>query len=213
MRKVKYLRIYKDENWDILDENIPPISKEEMQFEKELHDFLQSLIDTEQSLTEEFVSGSELRNHYRKHCLCGIPTRKSRKSNVYYDFDDINKYGNYENKISSEVNKTELVISYLGDTQVINNYFHKLFECYQSIYFTTSCGFENTHGPVNIGIHAFSTDKTKNYSSANTVNFLVLSRRKTVTMYPVDAHYLESKINNIIKKHNDIDIQLKFNND
>lgn len=207
------MKRFLDEDWDILDEDIPPISEEEIQFEEELHDFFQSLIDTELLLTEEFVSKSELRNHYRKHCLCGIRTRKSKKSNIYYDFDDVNKYGSYENKINSQVKNTSLVVSYLGDVQIINKYFHKLFEGNESIYFTTSCGFTNNHGPVNIGIHAFSTDKTKNYTAANTVNFLILSKGKTVTMYAVDAHYLETKINNIIKKYTKTNVKLKFNND
>ena len=30
-------------------------------------------------------------------------------------------------------------------------------------------------------------------------------------MHPIDANYLETKLNNIIKKYSDLDIALKYN--
>lgn len=202
-----------DEDWDILDKSVPPITQKELQFEKELHDFLQSFIDKEELLKEEFISKNVAQQHYKKHCLCGIPTRKSTKHNIYYDFDNIGKYKNYEDKINKLVTETILTINYLGNTNIINKYFHKLFTGNQCIYFTTSCGFTNNRGAVNIGIHAFSTGVTTNYSSANTVDFLILSGGKTITMYPIDAHYLQTKLNNIIKQYTNTNFSLSFNRD
>lgn len=199
-----------DIDWDILDEDIKPISKEELEFGEEMFDLFQSLINNEQHLTEEFTSKNSLKTHYEQHCIGNNPFKKSTKHNIYYDFTNIDKYRIYENKINNIVNSTNMRINYLGDVETINKYFRKLYEGNQAILFTTSCAFTNNIGSVELAVHAYATDKTENYKAGNTVNFLVLSRGKTVTMYSIDAYYLQTKLNNIIKKYTNTDDTVNF---
>ena len=196
----------------IEDEDMTEITPEEEAFAKEIYNIFQEIIDEEERLAEEFTSKNSLKNHYKKHCLCGRSDRISTKSNIYYDFDNINDYKDYENFVTSFIDNTDLRIKYLGDDN-INKYFHKLFEGNQAVYFTGFCDFRNSNGLVTILVRAFASDKTQNYKNGNTVNFVILQRNKTVTMFPVDAHYLQTKINNVITKYSKNKYKLNFNND
>ena len=195
----------------IEDKDMVEITPEEESFAREIYDIFQEIIDEEESLTEKFTSNHSLKNHYNKHCLCGRSDRKSTKSNIYYDFDNVNDYKDYENFVTSFIDTTDLRIKYLGDDN-INKYFNKLFEGNQAIYFTGFCDFRNSDGLITILVHAFASDKTKNYKNGNTVNFVVLQRNKTITMFPVDANYLQTKLNNVINKYNKSNYKLNFNN-
>lgn len=196
----------------IEDKDTVEITPEEESFAKEIYNIFQDIIDDEERLTEEFISNKSLKDHYKKHCLCGRSDRKSTKSNIYYDFDNTNDYRDYENFVTSFIDITDLRIKYLGDDN-IDKYFRKLFEGNQAIYFTGFCDFRNSDGLITILVHAFASDKTKNYKNGNTVNFVVLQRNKTITMFPVDANYLQTKLNNVINKYNKSDYKLNFNND
>ena len=207
------MKRFLDEDWDILEEDVEPISKLEIQFEKEVHDLIQSFVEKDSALHEEFISKNAANIHYNKHCLCGISSRRSKRSKIYYDFSTKNDYVSREKIVNNKVNNTNLVLRYLGDAKKIEKYFHNLFSGNTSLYLSTSCGFENNTGPVSLGINAFSTDVTKNYLHGNTSDFLVLDRDKTITMYPIDAHYLETKLNNIISNYTKTNNILKFNND
>lgn len=196
----------------IEDEDMAEITPEEEAFAREIYNIFQEIVDEEERLTEEFTSNNSLKNHYKKHCLCGRSDRKSTKSKIYYDFDNINDYKDYENFVTSFIDSTDLRIKYLGDDN-INKYFRKLFEGNQAVYFTGFCDFRNSNGLITILVHAFASDKTQNYKNGNTLNFTVLQRNKTVTMFPVDAHYLQTKLNNVIIKYSKSNYKLNFNND
>ena len=132
-------------------------------FCRKLDDIFQEIIDEEERLTKKFISNNSLRNYYKKHCLCGRVDRISTKNNIYYDFDNVNDYKDYEKYVANFADNTRLRISYLRDKKLIEKYFHKLFEGNQAVYLTNSCGFENKRGSVSVIIHAFASDKTQNY--------------------------------------------------
>lgn len=203
---MKIIRIVNEEfNCD----DCEPITDKEEQFADNLFDLIQSLV-IHDNLNEVFTSEDGLKKHFFQHCIADKPERKSKRSNIYYDFTDINKYREYEKSIANQVLDTDNIVTSLYDTKHIYKLFRNLFKGGESIYFTTSCGFSNTAGPVSIGINAYASNYTKNYSS-NTVNFLVITGRgRTITMYPIDAHYLETKLNNLVK---DFGIEYKYNND
>lgn len=189
-----------------------PITKSQEEFANELFDFLQELIDIEEQLTEEFVSKSTLNTHFYKHSLAGRDNKISSQQDIWYDFKYVNEYKKYEDVISQQVIKTKYMIPSLLDNKLIERYMHKLFEGGKSVLFTTMCGFTNKTGNVMIGIYAYSTDVTTNYKTANTVTLVILTPTgKTISMYPVDATYLETKLNNIIKKHSNVETKLSFN--
>ena len=179
-------------------EDMPKTFLGEEEFAQEIYNIFQEIIDVEESITEEFTSNNSLKYHYKKHCLCGRSDRKSIKSKIYYDFDNINDYSTYEKYIANFADNTPQRINYLGDKKLIEKYFHKLFEGNQAVYLTNSCGFENKGESISVIIHAFASDKTQNYQLGNTVNFMIRKNAKTATMFPVDAHYLQTKLNNTI---------------
>lgn len=200
------------EDWNC-DDYIPPTENEE-KFAEEIFNIIQSIIDSEEPLNEEFASERTLVQHFYSHCIAKWPDRKSKKSNVYYDFTNIDKYRNYENEVNRHITERGMPVQSLFDTAYINDCFRKLFREKSSIYFLMCCEFRNAQGPIAVGIHSYSSWCTKNYTGGNTIDFMILSRtRKTIMLYPVDAHYLETKINNVIRKYTDFDVKLKFNND
>ena len=105
-------------------------------------------------------------------------------------------------------------VTSLLNSDEVNKFFRKLFEGGQYMYFGTFCNLYNDHGSVGLLLHSFASDYTRNYKLGNTIDVLVMgSGSKTITLYPVDAHYLETKLNNIIKKYSDADVKFKFNVD
>ena len=85
-----------------------------------------------------------------------------------------------------------------------------MFEGGKTIRFTSSCDFVNKKGPIVICLTSFANDVTTNYQKANTITISILTNRMdTITIYPVDGSYLETKFNNIIKNYN-LDISLHF---
>ena len=202
-----------DTDWE--DFNSPdeePITKEQEDFAEELFNFLQELVNKEENLTEEFISNSTLNRHFYKHSLANRNDKKSNRQTIWYDFKYINEYKNYEELISEKVIKTKYQIPSLLDTNLITNYTHELFKGNTSILFTTSCGFTNAIGKIMIGLYAYSTDVTTNYTKGNTVSVLILSPTgKTLSLYSVDANYLENKLNSLIKKYSSTKTKLNFN--
>ena len=201
-----------DEDWD--DFNDPddlPITKEEYAFAEELSNFIQSLIDVDDEVSEDFVSEKCLYRHYDKHCLDGEANRQSTRSNVFYDFRDVNKYREYCDKTTDDILRTKYQVYSLLDTESVYRCVRKLFEGSTSIKFEISCGFENESGSVSIGVHSYANKATTNYLQ-NTLDFSVISRKnKTISMYPVDASYFETKFNNLISKYNKLGVRLKLN--
>ena len=194
-----------------------PASDIEYEIAAEIFDFLQDIIDREDSLTEDFTSYSKLEYHFNRHCLGLNPDGKkvSQYTKVYYDFKYLNEYRNYEESINKKM--INLPLAYqptLLDTETLFKCFRKLFEGNFSMLLPAGAGFENDLGPVQIGLNSFATKYTSNYKAGNTINMIILTpKNKTITMYAIDAHYLETKLNNIIEKYNANKIKLKFNND
>lgn len=165
----------------------------------------------ENDLTEAFVSPKAANKHFNKHCI-GNGNKKSCRQTVYYDFTKINDYINYENNISNKCTNADIIINSLYCTQKILNAFRELFRGNYTIRFSGSCGFSNNFGSINIAIHSYCTDYTTNYVN-NTVDICILSRKmNTISLYPVDANYLESKFNNIVKKYsNNQNVSFHYN--
>ncbi len=205
---------YDDYDYNVEDEGYD----EELgaEFARDMFNALYEFVDDPVSIYEEFTSPKNWRDHYKNHCLCALPKRKSKRTLVYYDFNDPSQYAEYEKKISEEINSTEYRIGTLYEYDTIIRYMQKLFEGDITVVFCNGCGLRNSNGLVNLSIHAFSSDVTKNYAAGNTVDICVKSgRNRTITLYPVDANYLQTKLNNIIKKYSDrLDIpEYMFNND
>lgn len=199
---------------DFIDFNSPDqenISEFQIEFAKDFYDFMQGFIEKE-PLKEEFTSTTSLQLHYDKHCLAGDIEKKSDRYNVYYDFNNIDKYRIYGDKISNSLEISPNRISSLLDFDKMIRYLRKLFEGNYYILFTTSCAFENDKGPVMIGLHAFSSDVTTNYKNQNTLDLIIISPTfKTISLYPVDAYYFKTKFNTIMKKFNKVGIRIKIN--
>lgn len=201
-----------EDYFDFNDEDYRPPTKLEQEFVDSLFELLQGLVPQEAS-NEEFVSEGCAERHYRDHCLGSFEDRVSRRTNVYYDFTTLHDYKNYERTISQQVLNTDMVINSLYDIENVSRFFRKLFEGAKSIYFTASCGFHNSTGPTTLGINAFATDKTDNYKGGNTINIFTFTPiGKTISLYVVDAHYLEMKLNHIIQTYNNGQAEYNINN-
>ena len=206
-----------NESLDIIDNDgeSQPITAEEEDFARELFNIIQELIDMESTaddIEEDFTSSRSCEWHYKKHCLDGNK-KKSSKTNIYYDFTDMNLFNIYEQKVSKIVLESPNVVYDLYDIEYIGKLYRKLFEGNQSIRFETTCGFENQGMKCRIGLHSFSSHVTQNYGKGNTIDLIAISpRSKTITMYPVDATYLQRKLNNLIKSYTGhSDIEYSFN--
>ena len=194
---------------DITDD-VEEITDAQIEFANSIYDLFQSII-ADNNINEEFKSNYSLNNHFNKHCIGKHLDRRSTRTHIYYDFKNVNEYKEYEQFIRTKVLQSDYIISSLEDSDNILKYFHNLFMGNKSIYFTRSCGFNVEGKIINLGLYAFSSDKTDNYLGNNTVTLIILNKNDTLTMYPIDADYLETKLNNIIKKYSDLDISLKYN--
>lgn len=207
-----------DDDWDSEDSFV-----EDKALTKELTLFLQELIDDNAHMNEEFTSEPSLTSHFESHCLGnglkkdGTP-KISNHNTVYYDFIKESKYAKHEDEINkyvrevlaSTANKTN--ISTLKDTIRVQNAFRELFKGNRTVVFDGCCGLVNNTNGVILGIHAFCSEYTTNYEDGNTVDVIVMSlAHKTITLYPVDSYYLETKLNNILSKPHNPNIQVKFN--
>lgn len=191
------------------------VTEEEIAFARELRIFLQGLIEDEESyIKEDFTSYSNASIHFGEHCMVGDASRISTVDNVFYDFDNIDDYLNYEDIVSKKViavknNNTNMFINNLYDVKSLNSAIRRLFKGGTSMVFGLACQFHNNKGPVRICINAFATDATTNYQS-NTVDILTQSPNdKTISLYALDANRLESKLNSMMRLHN-VDKKYKF---
>lgn len=179
-------------------------------FAEDIYNCIDSFLDKE-DINGSFINKNKVKIHFNKHCL-SKPNKKSKRTYVYYDFIDINDYKYYEKQIISGLNSTNLlIINSLGDYENISKSFRAFFEGNRYLLLSSSCGFHKGNKSISILLDAFSSDVTNNYSQ-NTITIDIFSGNTTYTMYPVDADYLEQKINNIIDKYNSNIQYLKFNN-
>lgn len=184
-------------------------SDEELECGDELHKFFQSLIDN--SLEESFINNNYAIRHYQKHCMDN-KKKVSRRSCVYYDFNTFNDYASYENTLNNKTQNASVRLTTFYDLGDVKKKFHTLFEGNKSLLIPVSCGLEKNGKPVIIGLNSFANEKTSNYKN-NTINVLILTNKFiSLTLYPVDANYLETKLNNIISKyHKDKTLNLQLN--
>lgn len=184
------------------------------QFECEIKAILDDLI-AEDTLTEDFTSGTSLRHHFNKHCIGSSGRRRSTTTNVLYDFERCIDFGNYERDISNKIRTTLDEVTTLRDYELIVRYLRKLFEGNMIVKFTLDCGLHNSNGAVCMSIIAFSSDVTTNYSGGNTIDICIKTpQNRTITIYPIDAHRLQSRFNNLIRDFGQYeDRGLIFNND
>lgn len=183
-------------------------------FAKELEVILNELLENSGIVAENFTSLEGLRYHFRKHCLARIPNRKSDTHNVFYDFNDNSKYAQYEKTITDRVNSTDYNIGSMYDYELILKCLRRLFEGNVCITFCRSCGLKKDGKPIILSILSFASNATTNYLK-NTLDICVKAKNgRTITLYPVDAHYFQNKLNNIITTYgNYTGDRIEFNND
>lgn len=189
---------------DIFDQEFDKeVSEEEFAFGDNVFSFLQDLIEDEK-IKEDFNNQNQLVIHFKKHCLRNITGRKSVRTNVYYDFTDVQEYSMHEETISAKTisarNNVVMFINDLYDVEKVIKAFRKLFEGNQTLVFGLACGFHNENSSVRLCLHSFATEYTRNYGQ-NTIDFLIQTPDdKTISLYAIDANYVETKINNEISK-------------
>ena len=191
------------------------ITGDAIDFADGIFGIFQDIVDREDSsISEEFTSQSNALYHFTRHCMGN--KKKSRRSNVHYDFTKLEDYLNHEDKVSklsvSARESKNLLIEDLTETDNVVKLFCKFFGGGKTLVLGLNCGFSNKNGPVRICLHSWATSFTTNYSQ-NTVDFIIQAPDdKTITIYPIDANYLEAKINNEIKKNPSIsNLVLKIN--
>lgn len=171
----------------------------------ELFSFLQQMIayGDNDLMMEKFTSDKNALIHFKKHCLAGIPDRYSDRSSVLYDFSSLDEYLNREDILDaySKDIADKCIIHNLLDTSNVITVLHQLFSGKTTIKFDVSCGLTSSTGRISLVLHAWATDVTTNYP-LNTIDFIIRTPdQKTITMYPIDANYLESKLNNIFTRN------------
>ena len=169
-------------------------------FAKEIFDVINNILE-KNDLYESFLNKNKLKQHFEKHCLAR-QDKKSRRSKVFYDFQNIEDYKKYEQIILNKLNSDNLLIlNSLGNCAEVYRVFRKFFEGDKSLLLGPNCGFSTSNNKArSILLYSFSTDITTNYP-LNTITLDAFSGNITYTLYPIDANYLEKKLNNIIIKY------------
>ena len=209
---------YMNEEYDIFDddfeyENEAYDEETAVAFEKDMREFLNYIISLDDILTEEFTSPRNMRDHFHKHCLGHDRDKRSTRRNIYYDFNDNSKYVEYERKISTEIRETKYAIDSLYDYDMILRYMRKLFEGNVTIMFACGCRLNN-NGQISLSFHTYASDVTKNYQGGNTVDVCIKNRsRRTITLFAVDAHDVERRLNNILANYSDYEGRFGINAD
>ena len=76
-----------DDDLDVEDEEQVPLTKEEIQIAQELKQLFNELINNEDALEEEFISGKTLTTHFNKHCLAGSNITSSKTKFSSFNFN------------------------------------------------------------------------------------------------------------------------------
>lgn len=216
---IKFEEDYEDYEEDWSDYEDPEYEYDEElseMFYADIKAVLDEIINDSDILEEDFTSSRSMRNHFNSHCLGHDDTKRSRRSNVYYDFTDNSQYCEYERKVTDLINNSVNSVGTLYDYDLIIGYLRDLFRGNFVLKFCNGCGLRNSHGAINMSLIAFSSDVTTNYSSGNTIDICIKTGNgKTITLYPVDANYLQRKFNSIIRTYStNTDIPyFDFNND
>lgn len=209
-----------DDDWTIEDEedfnayDEEPITKEQEQFYQEIKNVLQSLIDDDEDkedenkeLNEKFVSNKELKRHFFKHCLANDRSKVSTKNKVYYDFNDVQEYSNYENELNKnfQSNSDTIILSDPYNIEEVNDAFLQLFKNNTYIIFGWEWNLTNNIGIVQLRIHSFASNVTTNYKTNDTFDIIIRTpRNKSITLYAIDLSRMKNKIFNILKKYSNL---------
>ena len=187
-------------NQEMKYENSEPFCETEDDIANDVFDLFQDIINQEELLEEEWTSDSNENKHFKKHCV-GKTKKHSILSNVRYDFTNIQDFDNYSDKILKEVTKPDFRITTLYDIKKVFDALNILSQKDTNILFTSSCGFENHVGIVNIGIHSFANESTTNYNK-DTIDIIILSNHdEIISIYPIDISRINNKFKSIIKKY------------
>ena len=192
-----------------------PPTPQERAFEKEMRSLFQVLIQlhTQENIDEDFTSKNSLQVHFNKHCLGESTNKVSTRNNIYYDFTNIRQYEELENQLITVFRSWETPkVTSLKNIEEVRNLFKKFFEGDSYLVITPFCGMHNQYGYVAVGLHCYADAYTTNYGK-KTIDLAILTENaSTVTLYPVDVTYLETKLNNIIKNHSNVKIELNIDN-
>lgn len=199
---LEYLSKLTDDELDELDEldDEDTYTVQDYQFEKELQSLFLELLP-KGDIEEQFVNKQKAFQHYARHCLANNPKHKSSRSNVYYDFTDAHDYLKREQLISNLSQSPDVIEApCLLEYETVIKQFHRLFAGNTTLVFSYSGNLMDEQGrEIRVVMHSFATDVTTNYSN-NTLDLLVERRKKTRTLYPIDANYLQQKFNNIVQR-------------
>lgn len=198
---MKIKRYVVEDDWDGEDTNFDFNTAEN--FALDLKSILNDLIIGGEILEEDFISNSCMQNHYLKHCLGKNKNRKSTKRQIYYDFNDVSKYSQFEKYIDNKIKHNSNSFGTLLDYNRIMKSMRNLFGGDYVLEFCSKCGLTNSSGSVALSlISDFNNDVTSNYLAGNVIHICVQTiSRKTITLYPVDAHELQREFNRILKKY------------
>lgn len=182
-----------DEDFDFDWDDIPYY---DLTFAKGIFEIVNSLIDRNH-INENFKSKSSLKYHFEKYCL-GNGNKASETSHVYYDFKEINDYKEHASRIISNLNNPNtLIISSLGNKELIKERFNEFFKGNRFLLFDCFCGFNNNCKPLFILLHSYAMDVTTNYNG-NTVDFCICSGGAVRAIYPIDSNCLIAKLNSFV---------------
>lgn len=199
------------DDYDIDEPNYKTDVAEE--FEKDITNFLNYIINLSGNLEEEFTSTTNLRQHFNKYCLGHNQNKHSTRGRIYYDFNDNSKYSQYEKTLSEKIERTKYQIGSLYDYDTILRYIKKLFEGNITVRFCNGCGIRR-NGLINISFHSFASNVTKNYSGGNTIDVCIKNGSgKTMSLYAIDVHDVERRLNNTLANYSTYNGQFLFNND
>ena len=182
------------------------------EFVKEFTNFLNYCMLQSDVIKEDFVSRKCLLNHFTKHCI-GHTNKKSTRGRILYDFNDNSKYSDYEKEITDKINNTKYNIGSLYDYPTIMKYMRKLFEGNVVVRFCNGCCIQN-NGLINISFIAYANNVTKNYKHGNTITMCIKNgSNKTISLYAIDAHDVEKRLNNTLQKFANFTNNFTINND
>ena len=124
------------------------------------------------------------------------------ESRIRYDFTTEDELKAYENKILEKVLKPDYKIVSLSNTVKVFSALSEITAQPISVLFDTPCRFENSNGPIQIGLNSFANDVTTDYGSSDTINLMIISKdNKTISMFAVDSSLIENKIKNLFDKY------------
>lgn len=174
-------------------------------FAEDFMSFLNYFISKSNAFQEDFVSDSCFRNHFEKHCIGRNRDRTSTRGRILYDFRDPSQYSEYEKSVTDKILSTRFKVGSLYDYDGILKFMRKLFSGNTTVQFCNSCGLDN-NGIISISFISYSSNVTTNYRGGNTIDICIKNATgKTVSLYAVDAHDVQNRLNNTVSRYSEYD--------